>query len=150
MNIDAQILARMNMPYAVATLRFNLQTFVLLSPEDHGPALLVDAETWQVVRTLDTPGGTMDMVQHFPDGPIYAVMNCFLGYKFQDAAIYTLQPQKPQKPSGLEHCQSCRPALCPPPAAPFHTRQGIPYCSYPGRTEDFPPGLEHPRISKAL
>ena len=31
MNIDAQILARMNMPYAVATLRFNLQTFVLLS-----------------------------------------------------------------------------------------------------------------------
>jgi len=93
----------MNMPYAVATLRFNLQTFVLLSPEDHGPALFVDAETWQVVRTLDTPGGTMDMVQHFPDGPIYAVMNCFLGYKFQDAAIYTLQPHDIRRPSDLWH-----------------------------------------------
>ncbi|MCF7947589.1 MAG: hypothetical protein K9M94_03215, partial [Spirochaetia bacterium] len=103
MKIDAHILAHMNMPYAVAALQFNSHPYVLLSPEDHGPALLVDAESWQVANTLDTPGGTMDIVQHVPDGPVYSVMNCFLGYKFQDAAIYTLQPQDVRRPSAPWH-----------------------------------------------
>jgi len=91
MRFDKTVIHRMNMPYAIGLLGSGPTASIVCATEDHGPAVVV-APPWREVRTLvPGPGGCMALV---PDperpGDLYAVMGCFVGYKFQGGGVYRI------------------------------------------------------------
>jgi hypothetical protein len=91
MRFDKTVIHRMSMPYAIGLLGSGPTASVVCATEDHGPAVVV-APPWREARTLvPGPGGCMALV---PDperpGDLYAVMGCFVGYKFQGGGVYRI------------------------------------------------------------
>jgi hypothetical protein len=82
----------MNAPYAVGTFGAAPNPGVVCATEDHGPVVLV-AHPYESARTLvPGPGGCMALV---PDpentGDLFAIMGCFVGYKFQGGGVYRIR-----------------------------------------------------------
>lgn len=94
MNVTRRtVLTKMSMPYAIKTVKFGGATYVLASPEDRGPARLFETAGWTLVAEIPSPGGCMDLLQIEPDGPVFAIMECFLGYQFHNGGLYELRPR---------------------------------------------------------
>ena len=103
MRFDKTIIHRMSMPYAIGTVEGatgwrGAETPAVVVPsvvcatEDHGPAVVIDPP-YRSARTLVSgPGGCMALVAD-PDRPseLWAVMGCFLGYKFQGGGIFRIR-----------------------------------------------------------
>ena len=103
MRFDKSIIHRMSMPYAIGTAAGPTSgpggaqaLSIVCATEDHGPAVIIDPP-YESARTLAPgPGGCMALVSD-PDRPsdIWAVMGCFVGYKFQGAGIYRIRDRGP-------------------------------------------------------
>jgi len=91
MRFEKTIIHRMIMPYAVGTVQGAAGISVVCATEDHGPTVIADPPYTRGHRLLDGPGGCMALVPD-PDTPsqLWAVMGCFVGYKFQGAGIYRI------------------------------------------------------------
>jgi hypothetical protein len=92
MRFHKTVIHKMGMPYAIGTLGAGPNPSVVCATEDHGPAILI-APPWRQGRTLVSgPGGCMALV---PDEErpemLYAVMGCFVGYKFQGGGVYRIR-----------------------------------------------------------
>jgi hypothetical protein len=100
---DKSIIHRMSMPYAIGTAGASKpasgsgqRPSVVCATEDHGPAVIIDPP-YESARTLvPGPGGCMALVSD-PDRPsdLWAVMGCFVGYKFQGGGIYRIRDGGP-------------------------------------------------------
>jgi len=92
MRFEATVIHRMGMPYALGTFQGKAGVSVVCATEDHGPAV-VSQPPYASARTLvDGPGGCMALVSD-PDAPaeLWAVMGCFVGYRFQGGGIYRIR-----------------------------------------------------------
>jgi len=92
MRFDKTVIHRMSMPYAIGMLGTGPDSNVVCATEDHGPAVLIEPPYRQARTLMPGPGGCMALV---PDmerpGDLYAIMGCFLGYKFQGGGVYRLR-----------------------------------------------------------
>jgi hypothetical protein len=89
---DKAVIHELRMPYAVGVMGPGASPGVAVATEDHGPAVAI-APPYREARPLAPgPGGCMALV-HDPEVPahLYAIMGCFVGYRFQGAGIYRLQ-----------------------------------------------------------
>jgi hypothetical protein len=105
MKFVKSIIHRMGMPYAIGAFGGGRQpggpggartASVVCATEDHGPAVIIDPP-YERARTLVAgPGGCMALVSD-PDRPsdLWAVMGCFVGYKFQGGGIYRIRDGSP-------------------------------------------------------
>lgn len=89
MTFDKTVIHHMNMPYAIGTLGFGPERSVVCATEDHGPAVRIAPPFRKAQAFLPGPGGCMALVSD-PErsGELYAVMGCFVGYRFQGGGIY--------------------------------------------------------------
>jgi hypothetical protein len=89
MTFEKTVIHHMNMPYAIGTLGSGPERSVVCATEDHGPAVRIAPPFHHAQAFLPGPGGCMALVSD-PErgGEMYAVMGCFLGYKFQGGGIY--------------------------------------------------------------
>jgi hypothetical protein len=89
MTFEKTVIHRMSMPYALGTLGTGAGRSVVCATEDHGPAVRIVPPWRQAQPFLAGPGGCMSLLAD-PErhGEMYAVMGCFLGYKFQGGGIY--------------------------------------------------------------
>jgi hypothetical protein len=86
----------MNMPYPLATITLNGEQCVVASTEDHGPILLARPPFHQAREMVNGPGGCMALMEDSDrPGELFAIMGCFLGYKFQTGAVYHIRPDGP-------------------------------------------------------
>jgi hypothetical protein len=83
------VVAKLNMPYAVGACVVDGETCLVAATEDHGPALMSRPPFTSAVEMVPGPGGCMALVQRSP-GELFAIMGCFLGYKFQTGAVYRI------------------------------------------------------------
>ena len=82
------------MPYPLGVVAHRGQLCVVGSTEDHGPLFLAAPPYREAVEILPGPGGSMSLVADTErPGDLYAIMGCFLGYKFQTGAIYRIHPE---------------------------------------------------------
>ncbi len=102
MRFDKAVIHRMSMPYAIGTARgpgrqgVGAGPSVVCATEDHGPALIIDPPYASARTLVPGPGGCMALVAD-PDRPsdLWAVMGCFVGYKFQGGGIYRIRDGGP-------------------------------------------------------
>ncbi|MGA2642191.1 MAG: hypothetical protein ABSG21_14960 [Spirochaetia bacterium] len=96
MRFDKTVIHRMNMPYAIGTLGTGPNPSVACATEDHGPVVLIEPPYRQARTLVPGPGGCMALVAD-PEQPgeLYAVMGCFLGYKFQGGGVYHIREGSP-------------------------------------------------------
>jgi hypothetical protein len=89
MTFEKTAIHSMNMPYAIGTLGSGPGRSVVCATEDHGPSVRIAPPFLEARPFLPGPGGCMSLVSD-PErgGELYAVMGCFLGYKFQGGGIY--------------------------------------------------------------
>lgn len=91
------ILHRFSMPYALGTMVRNNQNCVVCATEDEGP-IVVSAPPYTAAEILvPGPGGCLSLVSD-PENPgeLYAIMGCFLGYKFHGGALYRVDARGPR------------------------------------------------------
>ncbi len=86
-------LAKLHMPYPLGIVVRNGKRCVVAATEDHGPILLACPPFQEAVEMVPGPGGCMALVadNERPD-TLFAIMGCFLGYKFQTGGIYRIGP----------------------------------------------------------
>jgi hypothetical protein len=86
------IIHEMKMPYAIDMMGPGPEPSVACATEDHGPMVRIDPPYRQARPLVSGPGGCMSLA-YDPSRPsdLYAVMGCFVGYKFQGAAIYRIR-----------------------------------------------------------
>lgn len=91
--------------YAISTVVIDGKTQVIAATEDHGPAVLIDPDTWSATDFVPGPGGCMSIVQMSEQAQdksadrgrrpgaesLYAIFGCFPGYDFHGAAVYRIQ-----------------------------------------------------------
>ena len=89
MTFEKTVIHAMSMPYAVGTLGSGPGRSVVCATEDHGPVVRISPPWRGAQPFLPGPGGCMALLAD-PErnGEMYAVMGCFLGYKFQGGGIY--------------------------------------------------------------
>jgi hypothetical protein len=89
MRFNKTVVHRMNMPYAIGLLGAGPQPSVVCATEDHGPIVVI-APPYDSARTLvPGPGGCMALVgDGSRSGGLFAIMGCFVGYKFQGGSVY--------------------------------------------------------------
>ena len=88
MKFEKTIIQEMKSPYAIDVMGPGPEPSVACASEDHGPMIRIDPP-YQAARPLvPGPGGCMS-IAFDPARPsdLYAVMNCFSGYKFERGAI---------------------------------------------------------------
>jgi hypothetical protein len=86
-------LARLNMPYPLGTISLHGVRCVVAATEDSGPILLARPPFQEAREMVDGPGGCMALVEdENRPGELFAIMGCFLGYKFQTGGIYAIRP----------------------------------------------------------
>lgn len=99
MRFSRHTLARLNMPYPLGTISLGGQQCVAASTEDHGPVLLARPPFREAIQMVDGPGGCMALAEDGRrPGELFAVMGCFLGYKFQTGAVYHIRPDGQDAP----------------------------------------------------
>jgi hypothetical protein len=92
MRFDKTVIHTMNAPYAIGTLGTGQERSIVCATEDHGPVVRI-APPFREARTMvPGPGGCMALVGD-PEKPadLYAIMGCFLGYKFQGGGVYRIR-----------------------------------------------------------
>ena len=97
MDFTRSTVARIDMPYPLGTLTLDGERCVVASTEDHGPILLSRPPYQEAHPVVEGPGGSMALVED-PDRPgeLFAIMGCFLGYRFQTGAVYHLLRDGPR------------------------------------------------------
>jgi len=89
---EKRSLCAMNMPYALGRLDLDGEECVVGATEDHGQVMLMRPPFREASELVSGPGGCMALL---PDrqrpGSLFAVMGCFLGYKFQEGGIYRIR-----------------------------------------------------------
>jgi len=88
MTFEKTILHQMKLPYAIDVMGPGPEPSVACAPEDHGPMVRIDPPYRAVRSLLPGPGGCMS-IAFDPVRPsdLYAVMNCFPGYRFERGAV---------------------------------------------------------------
>jgi len=91
MQLTKRVLAKLKAPYALGVIRVDGAPCVVSSTEDYGPVLFAAPPYNEAAEIAPGPGGCMALVAG-PGQPeeLYAIMGCFPGYKFQNAAVYRL------------------------------------------------------------
>ena len=91
MRFDKKSLYKFNMPYALGRMRLNGEDCVVGATEDEGPIIISRPPYAEAEILVLGPGGCMSLVSHpeYP-GELYAIMGCFLGYKFFGGAVYRI------------------------------------------------------------
>jgi hypothetical protein len=94
MRFAKRVLATLKAPYPLGILRQDGAPRVVISTEDHGPVLLAAPPYLEASEMLPGPGGSMALVEDpARQGELYAIMGCFPGYKFQEAAVYRIRQE---------------------------------------------------------
>ena len=94
MELSRRTLARMNMPYPLGTLTVGGERCVVAATEDHGPILLSRPPFLEARQVVEGPGGCMALVEEAErPGELFAIMGCFLGYKFHSGGVYHIRPE---------------------------------------------------------
>lgn len=93
MVFDKAVIHEMGMPYALGMLGAGPGAGVACGTEDHGPVVRIDPPYHEARPLATGPGGCMG-VAFDPGRPsdVYAIMGCFVGYRFQGGAIYRIRP----------------------------------------------------------
>jgi hypothetical protein len=93
MELKKRSLARLNMPYPLGVLVLDGEACVAGATEDHGPILLAHPPFEAAVEMVPGPGGCMALVADDErPGTLFAIMGCFVGYKFHTGGIYRIDP----------------------------------------------------------
>jgi hypothetical protein len=102
MRFEKKVIYRMNMPYAVGSVRSAAGTSVVCATEDHGPVVMSDPPFTGARVLAQGPGGCMALVAD-PDAPseLWAVMGCFVGYRFQGGGIYRIRAGELERAADL-------------------------------------------------
>jgi hypothetical protein len=92
MKFTKTVIHRMNMPYAIGLFGTGPTASVVCATEDHGPVVVI-APPYRQARTLvPGPGGCMALVaDEERPGELFAIMGCFVGYKFQGGGVYNVR-----------------------------------------------------------
>jgi hypothetical protein len=95
MKFTKHSLAKLAMPYPLGVVVRNGKHCVVAATEDHGPILLAEPPFREAVEMVPGPGGCMALVadNERPD-TLFAVMGCFVGYKFQTGGVYRISPDR--------------------------------------------------------
>jgi len=92
MRFDKTVIHRMSMPYAIGTFGPGSSPNVVCATEDHGPVVLIAPPYRQARMLVPGPGGCMALVfDSSRAAELYAVMGCFVGYKFQGGGVYRIR-----------------------------------------------------------
>lgn len=94
MEFKKHSLAKLNMPYPLGIVVRNGKRCVVGATEDHGPIMLARPPFHEAVEMVPGPGGCMALAadNERPD-TLFAIMGCFLGYKFQTGGVYRISPE---------------------------------------------------------
>jgi hypothetical protein len=92
MRFEKLVIDRLAMPYAIGTLGSGPAASVVCATEDHGPTVVADPPYTRARPLAPGPGGCMALLTD-PERPgdLYAIMGCFVGYRFQGAGIYRIR-----------------------------------------------------------
>jgi len=89
---EKQSLCTMNMPYALGTFDLDGEQCVVGATEDHGPVMMIRPPFREAGELISGPGGCMALLaDRKRPGTLFAVMGCFLGYKFQEGGVYRIR-----------------------------------------------------------
>ena len=93
MQFKKNSLARLNMPYPLGVVVREGKRCVVAATEDHGPILLAQPPFHETTEMVPGPGGCMALVadNERPE-TLFAIMGCFVGYKFQTGGVYRISP----------------------------------------------------------
>jgi hypothetical protein len=87
-------ISSLTMPYPLGTLVRNGERCVVAATEDHGPIMIARPPYQEAMEMVPGPGGCMALVaDEEQPGTLYAIMGCFIGYKFQSGGIYRIGPE---------------------------------------------------------
>ncbi len=91
MEFKKHTLAKLNMPYPLGVVVRGGTRCVVAATEDHGPILFAQPPFSDAVEMVSGPGGCMALVadSERPD-TLFAIMGCFVGYKFQTGGVYRI------------------------------------------------------------
>ena len=95
MEFKKHSLVKLQMPYPLGVVMRNGKRCVVGATEDHGPIVLAQPPFDEAVEMVPGPGGCMALVadSEKPD-TLFAIMGCFVGYKFQTAGVYRISPDQ--------------------------------------------------------
>ena len=94
MQYKKHTISRLTMPYPLGTLVRNGERCVVAATEDHGPIMIARPPYGEAAEMVPGPGGCMALVaDEEQPGTLYAIMGCFIGYKFQSGGIYRIGPE---------------------------------------------------------
>ncbi len=89
MKFEKRSLCALKMPYSLGTIFLNGERCVVGATEDHGPVMLIRPPFQEATQMVPGPGGCMALVEDSErPGELFAVMECFVGYQFQNAGVY--------------------------------------------------------------
>ncbi len=92
MRFEKRSLCTMNMPYALGRLELDGEQCVVGATEDHGQVMVMRPPFRDASELVPGPGGCMALLaDRERPGTLYAVMGCFLGYKFQEGGVYRIR-----------------------------------------------------------
>ena len=92
MQFEKRVLCTLGKPYPLGIIDLNGERCVLACTEDHGPLMLARPPYREATQVLAGPGGCMALVADSErPGELFAVMECFVGYKFQTAGVYHIR-----------------------------------------------------------
>src|SRR5271157_5712128 len=93
MEFTKHSLIKLQMPYALGVVVRNGKRCVVGATEDHGPIVIAEPPFHEAVEMVPGPGGCMALVadSEHPD-TLFAIMGCFVGYKFQAGGVYRISP----------------------------------------------------------
>jgi hypothetical protein len=94
MEFKKHSLAKMHMPYPLGIVVRSGKRCVVAATEDHGPIMLARPPFREAVEMVPGPGGCMALAadNERPD-ELFAIMGCFVGYKFQTGGVYRIGPE---------------------------------------------------------
>ncbi|HUJ73340.1 MAG TPA: hypothetical protein VL359_00720, partial [bacterium] len=100
------VIARMAMPYPLGTVQAAGETCVVAAPEAEGPLVLSRPPYTGAAEIAPGPGGCMALVSAGMAGSdLFAIMGCFVGYKFQTGGILRFTPEDHGPPTAPWHSQ---------------------------------------------
>lgn len=92
MRFNRTIIHQMKLPYAIDVMGPGPEPSVACASEDHGPMVQIDPPYLEARTLVPGPGGCMAIAFNpIRTHELYAVMNCFVGYRFEDGAIYRIR-----------------------------------------------------------
>lgn len=81
------------MGYAIAPLRWNGVTHVVVATESKGPCLIFSPPEWKMRVLADGPGGSMSLMGvPAREEALIAIMECYPVFRFEHGGIYLYRP----------------------------------------------------------